>query len=252
MSLNISSSLIDGLRRVANRNGLVLTLAYLVVGAVWQVAFYSAFAAYVGQFGTPTTTVALPSVDVPLSVSAGVALLSLLVLQYLTVVAIRTFVGGHAHSIPSEYYTRNIAFVLVNSILGAVAFGVLVVFGTVLFLIPGIIAYVAFIFTMFYVPVDDTNFLSALSKSWSLTRGNWIRLFVLLAVVGISTAIVSNLLSVASSLLLGAFIGRWGSLVAGVLTLPFSLLTLGVLAEAFTRLREMQSRPSPPSSTIAD
>lgn len=227
-----------------NRNGLLLTLAYLVVGAIWQIAFYSAFATYVEQSGGPPTAVTLPSVDVPLSVSAGVALLSLLVLQYLTVVAIRTFVGGHARSIPSEYYTRNVVFVLVNSILAAVAFGALVLFGTVLLLIPGIIAYVAFIFTMFYVPVEDANFLSALSKSWSLTRGSWIRLFVLLAIVGISIGIASTGLSLATSILLGALVGRWGFLLANVLVLPLSLLTLGVLAEAFTQLRRMQSRDS--------
>jgi hypothetical protein len=243
VSLQIGSSITGGLRRVANRNGLLLVLAYLVIGTVWQVLFYSAIATWLQRTGGPMGEVSLPAVDLPLSVSAGGAVLSLLVLQYLTVVAIRTFVGGHSRSIPSEYYTRNIVFVLVNSIVGGLVFGVLVSIGTVLLVVPGIVAYVAFIFMLLYVAVDDENFVAALRDSWNLTRGNWLRLFALLVILFVGIGIVSGVLSALVSMAAGAVGGpALGTLLSGVVTLPFSLFSLGVLAEAFDALRGGRAR----------
>lgn len=238
MSLNIGSSLTGGVRRVANYNGLLLILAYVVIGVVWQIAFYSAFATLLQRSDVPMSEVALPAIEAPFSVAAGGAVLSLLLLQYLTIVAIRTFVGGHSRTIPSEYYTRNIVFVVVNSVLGAIAFGLLVVVGSVLFLVPGIIAYVAFIFTMVYLAVEDENFVAALRDSWNLSRGHWLRLFVLLCIIFVGIGVVSGVLSVLTSLFVGALGGQeLGTLASGVVALPFSLLTLGILAEAFNQLR---------------
>jgi hypothetical protein len=237
VTLNIGSSIAGGLRRIVNRNGLLLILAYVVLGTVWQVAFYSAIVESLGQSAAPVAAT-LPSIDLPLTVSVVSALVSLLLLQYLTIVAIRTFVDGHSSAIPSEYYTRNLVFVLVNSILGAIAFGVLVLVGSILLVIPGIVAYVAFIFSMFYVAAEDENFVAALRDSWSLTRGNWIRLFVLLLIVVVGISVVSGTLSALSRFAVGAVGGpALGILVSGVLALPFSILSLAILADAFTQLR---------------
>lgn len=241
MSLNIGSSLTGGFRRVANRNGLLLILAYMVLGVVWQIAFYSAFVTFLEQSGTPPADVALPSIEAPLAIAAGGAIVSLLMLQYLTIVAIRTFVGGHSRSIPSEYYTRNIVFVLVNTIIGGIVFSLLVFIGSVFLFVPGIIAYVAFIFMMIYLAVEDENFIAALRDSWNLTRGHWLRLFVLLFVLFVGISIVSGVISVLTSLVIGAVAGQaLGTLTSGVIALPFSLLTLGILAEAFNQLRDGQ------------
>lgn len=247
MALNVGSSLTGGFRRLANRNGLQLVLAYVVVGVVWQIAFYSAFVTLLRRSDVPMSEVALPAVEAPFPVAVGGAVLSLLLLQYLTVVAIRTFVGGHSRTIPSEYYTRNIAFVLVNSVLGGIAFCLLVIAGSVLFLVPGVVAYVAFIFTMLYLAVEDENFVAALRDSWALSRGHWLRLFVLLCIVFVGIGVGSGVLSVLTSLFVGAVVGEaLGTLASGVVALPFSLLTLGILAEAFNQLRASRESATEP------
>ncbi|MDB2283626.1 hypothetical protein PM030_17540 [Halorubrum ezzemoulense] len=136
MTLNIGSSLAGGISRVANRNGLLLLVAYLLIGAAWQIPFYSAVVTGLEQSGTPTGNVALPAIDAPLAVSVSAAILLLLGLQWLTIVTIRTFVGGHTQEIPSEYYTRNIVPVLLNSLVGGLIYAVLMLVGSVLFVAP--------------------------------------------------------------------------------------------------------------------
>ena len=238
MALKIGSSLTGGFSRVANRNGAVLTLAYLVLGLVWQVAFYSAFVTWLQRSNPEMTDVPLPTVDAPLAVAAVVAVLALLLLQIMAVVSIRTFVGGHTDVIPSEYYTRNIVIVLANALVGSVAYGLLVFLGSLLLVIPGIIAYVAFLFMLFYVAVEDENFVAALSDSWTLTRGNWVSLFGLLLIIFVGLSLIPGILAAVISFVVGAYAGpAISTLVSGVITLPFSLLVLGILAEAFVQLR---------------
>jgi len=241
VTLKIGSSVVGGIRRVANRNGLLLMIAYLIVGAAWQIPFYSAVVTGLEQSGTSTENVALPAIDAPLAVSVSAAILMLLGLQWLTVVTIRTFVGGHTQAIPSEYYTRNIVLVLLNSLVGGVIYAVLMFVGSVFFVIPGIIAYVAFIFMIMYVTVEDRNFVAGFRDSWNLTRGHWLRLFGLLLLVVAGIGLISGVLTAMTSLVVGAVAGEaTGILLSGVVGLPFSLLILAILAEAFTQLRESQ------------
>ncbi|MBB6646548.1 hypothetical protein H5V44_09640 [Halobellus sp. MBLA0160] len=227
-------------------------MAYVLVGAAWQVLFYSAVVAAVGQSAAPSGASALPTVGLPIAVSAGGAVITLVLLQYLTVVAIRTFVGGHARTIPTEFYTRNIPYVLVNSIVGSLAFGLLIFVGSVLFVVPGIIAYVAFIFTLLYIAAEDQSFIAAFRSSWSVTRGNWLRLFGLLVIVLVGITVVPGVLSaVASAVFTASFGPALATLASGTLTLPFSLLLLGILAEAFTQLRTAQDRSEPRTGASA-
>ncbi|WP_188877099.1 hypothetical protein [Halarchaeum nitratireducens] len=238
MSLNIGSSLTGGLRRVATRNGALIVLAYAAIGLVWQVALYSLLATQLPR-DAATEATALPSIDAPLSVVALVAVLAFVALQYLTIVAVRVFVGGDSRSIPGEYYRRNAVGAFVNTVIGGLVYGILVAIGTVLLIVPGIIAYVAFCFTIFYVIVDDENFVAALRDSWRLTRGNWLRLFVVLFILFVVVGIVGAIVSVVAAAVVTAAAGASaGTVVSGVLVLPFSIITIGVLAEAFVQLRE--------------
>ena len=252
MSLQIRSSLTGGIGRCLNRNGLLLALAYVFVGVVWQVLLYSAVVAAVGQSATPSGASALPTVDLPLAVSAGGAVVALVLLQYLTIVTIRTFVGGHTRTIPAEFYTRNIPYVLVNSIVGSLALGLVIFVGSILFVVPGIIAYVAFVFTLLYIAAEDQSFIAAFRSSWNVTRGNWLRLFGLLVIVLVGITVVPGVLSALTSAVFSTTLGpALATLASGTLTLPFSLLLLGILAEAFTQLRTTQERSEPRSGASA-
>ena len=246
MSLQIRTSLTGGIGRCVNRNGLLLALAYVFVGAAWQVLLYSAVVTAIEQSAAPSGASALPTVGLPLAASAGGAVVSLVLLQYLTIVTIRTFVGGHTRSIPTELYTRNIPYVLVNSIVGSLALGLVIFLGSILFVVPGIIAYVAFVFTLLYIAAEDQSLIAAFRSSWNVTRGNWLRLFGLLVVVFVAITVVPGVLSALTSAVFTATLGpALATLASGTLTLPFSLLVLGILAEAFTQLRTTQARSEP-------
>ena len=252
MSLQIRTSLTGGIGRCVNRNGLLLALAYVFVGAAWQVLLYSAVVTAVGQSAATSGASALPTVDLPLVVSAGGAVITLVLLQYLTIVTIRTFVGGHARTIPAEFYTRNIPYVLVNSIIGSLALGLVIFVGSILFVVPGIIAYVAFIFTLLYIAAEDQSFIAAFRSSWNVTRGHWLRLFGLLVIVLVGITIVPGVLSALTSAVFTASFGpALATLASGTLTLPFSLLLLGILAEAFAQLRTAQDRSEPRTGASA-
>jgi len=208
----------------------------------WQVLLYSAVVTAVGSSAAPTGASALPTVGLPLAASAGGAVVALVLLQYLTIVTIRTFVGGHTRTIPAAFYTRTIPSVLVNSIVGSLALGVVVFVGSILFVVPGIVAYVAFVFTLLYIAAEDQNFVAAFRCSWNVTRGNWLRLFGLLVVVLVAITVVPGVLSALTSAVFTASFGpALATLASGTLTLPFS----GILAEAFTQLRDAQARSEP-------
>lgn len=239
VALNIGSSLSGGIGRIANRNGAKIAVAYMVLGLVWQVTVYSAVVAWLRRMNGPVADVALLSLEAPFAVSAGVAVGSLVLIQYLTIVAVRTFVSGHSRSIPSAYFTRNIAFVVGNTILGGIAFSLLVLAGTMLLIVPGVVAYIAFIFFVVFLSVEDENFVTALRDSWTLTRGHWLRLIVVFAVLMFGVGIISAFVSVLATAIAGAVGGQaLGTLVGGVIGLPLTVLTLGVLAEVFNQLQD--------------
>jgi len=238
MSLQIGSTITHGLRRVANRNGLLLVVASVVLGAAWQVAFNSVMAA---SLPAEAAGQLAPVVDAPFPVLAAFAVVSFLVLPVVSVVAIRTFVAGETGSIPREFVTRRIGWVVVNLMVGGAVFGVLVTVGTVLFLIPGIIVYVALLFMAVFVAVEDENFVAAMADSWRLTRGNWIRLFVLLAIVIVPFTVAVTALSIGLTIAVGPASAA-AALVTVAISMAFSIVILGVIAEAFERLREERDR----------
>ncbi|MCF2237637.1 hypothetical protein [Halobacterium salinarum] len=232
MSLNIGSSLTGGVRRVANRNGLKLGLSYAVFAFVWQLLYYSAVADWAG-----TSVEGVPTIDAaPVLVMIG-AVVSLLALQYVAIVAVRTFVGGRTKTIPREYYTRNIVYVVINSLLGGLVFVLLVAAGTVLLIVPGVIAYTALVFTFIYIADKDESFISALRDSWTLTRGHWLDVFGLLFALSVASVICSIILSF-GVLLMGFVVSPLVLYLSfGLNVALFSLLAIGVVAEAYTQLR---------------
>ncbi|PAU84638.1 hypothetical protein CK500_03745 [Halorubrum salipaludis] len=248
MSLQIGSTVTNGLRRVANRNGLLLVLASVLVGTAWQVAFNSAMAASLppevaGQLA--------PVVDAPFPVLAAFAVVSFLVLPVVSVAAIRTFVAGETDRVPREFVTRRIGWVVANLVVGGMVLGVLVMVGTVLFVVPGIIVYVALLFMAVFVAVEDENFVAAMGDSWRLTRGNWIRLFVLILIVTVPFTVAITALSIALTIAVGPASGA-ATLVTVAISMAFSIVVLGVIAEAFERLREGDSRGEAGESGATD
>jgi len=238
MSLQIGATVANGLRRVANRNGLLLVLASIVLGAAWQVAFNSAAAAAL----PPEIAGELaPAFDAPFPVLVALAVATFLLLPVLSIAAVRTFVAGKTDRIPREFFTRRMGWVVANLAVGGVAFSVLLMVGTILLVIPGIVVYVSLLFMTVFVAVEDENFVAAMRDSWRLTRGNWLRLFGLLLVVVVPFTVVISALSAGLAIAFGPA-SAVPTLAVVALSMPFSIVILGVLAEAFLRLHDERGR----------
>ncbi|PSQ56787.1 hypothetical protein BRD22_04610 [Halobacteriales archaeon SW_8_68_21] len=238
MSLQIGATISNGLRRVANRNGLLLVLASVVLGTAWQVAFNSAVAA---ALPSEIAGELAPAVNGPLPVLVALAVATFLLLPVLSIAAVRTFVAGETDRIPREFFTRRMVWVVANLVVGGLAFSVLLMIGTLLLVIPGIVVYVSLLFMTVFVAVEDENFVAAMRDSWQLTRGSWLRLFGLLLVVIVPFTVAATALSTGLAVAFGST-SAVPTLVTVALSMPFSVVILGVLAEAFVRLRDERDR----------
>lgn len=235
VALNITRSLTGGLRRTATKNGLLLIVAYALLGIAWQVTVSSLFVQWLSSVVPASTTAGygMLTVDAPVPLLAVVGLVLLLALNYLSIVAIRVFVGGYNRSVPREVLTRNVPLAVANTIVGGLVFGLLLFAGSLL-VIPGIVVYLGFVFMTVFIAVEDENFLAALRHSWRLTRGNWLRLFFLFA--GLFAVLFAlSLVLTFGSMLVGSTAVT--TILTTVAFLPLSMVLLGVLAEAFVQLQ---------------
>jgi len=116
-----------------------------------------------------------------------------------------------------------------------------------LFLIPGIFAYVVFIFMMPYVIVEDRNFVAALKESYRLTKGDRLALFGLLLIVGAAAAVVGGIIGFIGSLALSGPVSQLPTIVIQPLA---SLYGTAIIAVAFEQLRTADGRP--PSAPSED
>ncbi|WP_058993995.1 glycerophosphoryl diester phosphodiesterase membrane domain-containing protein [Haloarcula sp. CBA1127] len=246
MALQIGSALEEAGYRLFSRTGAILLVAYFALMASFQVLFNSAIATTYARMGYGEIAAAMPlSFDIPLTVvGAGIAVSSVVSL-YLTVVSFRTFVAGARTSFPEGAFTRNVPLALVNVFVGGIVYSLLVFIGTVFLIIPGIFAYVAFIFMMPYIIVEDRNFIAALKESYRLTEGDRLALFGLLLIVGAAAAVVGGIIGFVGSLALSGPVSQLPAIVIQPLA---SLYGSAIIAVAFEQLRTADGRsPSAPS-----
>lgn len=236
MSVNITAVLKEGLRRMVQRNGLLLfgiVLALNIVSTLVQIA--------VGP-----TSLLLAGI-----ISLVIALASIVV----SIAAVRVFVNEETDRLPREYFTRNIGWVFINFLVGGIIIAIVLTIGFVLLVIPGLFLLVALIFWQIYVAVEDESFIAGFQKSWALTSGHRINLFatgvvvfLALIVAGIVLGIVGGLVGGIGGAVLATSLdtspaqagGSFGSALGGAFGGTFSaLFFLATLAEAYNQLRAL-------------
>ncbi|ELZ96681.1 hypothetical protein [Haloferax sulfurifontis] len=244
MALKIASSITGGIERVTNRTGVALLAGYTVLGLAWQLIINSIFLKYLQDSGIVneatgmevTTSGGFFGTTAPLSVLGIGAVICFLALTWYGVFAIRT-INANTNRLNSNYLTRNIGYVLANSLLGGIVLTIVISVGSILLFIPGIIAYVAFLFVPFLIAIEDRGFIDAFRESWAMTRGNWLKLFGLLIIVFIAFLVVmipsSMFLGPAITSVVGSTIGAY---VMNFVVMPLSILMLGIWIEAFNQL----------------
>jgi hypothetical protein len=236
-TLQIGSALSDGIDSLTTRGGARLVAVYVVLQVITQVAINSLFATTLAdQLPAEAMNTAYPlALDVPLAVSGVVTAIALVATILVSIVAMRALYADldevpnaqHTHRLP-----RTLAVLIVVSLITGVAIGI----GLIFLVIPGIFLAVALVFTQLAVVVEEAGVVGALKRSWSLTKGNRIRLFAL----GLIVAIVSGILSALFGLL-GVVSPAVGNLVSAAITGVMSLFGLAVLVSAYQQITDSES-----------
>jgi len=236
MALQIGSALREAGHRLLSRTGAILLVVYGVLLLGYQSLMNTLLVAAYARLGLTEVASVLPlALDVPLAVAAAGVALAMLITSYLSLVAVRTFVAGARDRFPDGATTRNVPLGVVNVVAGGVAYSLLILVGSVLLLLPGLIAYVAFLFMLPYIAVEDRNFLDALRASYRLSKGHWLRLGLLVVTVLGAAGLVGGVTGSVSALLLPVAVGQ---VLVVLVQIPVSLYTLAVIAVVFERLRE--------------
>ena len=250
MALQIGPALRSGGEKLLSRTGAILLATYTALMAALLALSNTMIVRLYERAGLTEATEAIPLVlDVPLSVAVGGYLVGTLAGAYLSIVAIRTFVAGDGGQFPSGAFTRNVPLALVNVVVGGLVYSLLIGLGTIALVVPGIIAYIAFLFMLPYVAVEDRNFVGALRASYRLSRGNWLVLFVIVVIVVSAAGLLGGVGGLVSSLLLPPAAGQ---LALAVVTAPGSLFSLAVIAAAFEQLREDERGDAAGSAPTAE
>ncbi|WP_336336451.1 hypothetical protein [Haloarcula brevis] len=246
MALQIGSALEEAGYRLFSRTGAILLGAFLALLLGFQALFNTILATVYARLGYGELGAALPlTLDIPLSLAGAGVVVGSVVSLYLTIVSFRTFVAEARDGFPDGAFTRNVPLAMVNVLVGGLVYGLLVFVGSLLLLIPGIFAYVVFIFMMPYVIVEDRNFVSALKQSYRLSEGNRLALFGLLFIVVAVAALVGGVVGLVGAL---ALPGPASQLPTVVIQPLVSLYSTAVIAVAFEQLRGTDgAAPSAPS-----
>ncbi|MFC6734027.1 MULTISPECIES: hypothetical protein [unclassified Haladaptatus] len=242
MSLDIGFTLENGLKRVVTKYGLAIAGVYALAGIVYQFLFNSLMVqVFSGELGAAFRE-SYPTFDAPVSLLVAGNLLALLLFSYLGIVTIRIVVSGKGTTIPEGTFSRRIGWVLANTLVGGIVYSIIVGIASIFLLVPGIIAYVAFLLMPVLIAVEDQSFVAALKKSWKLTRGNWLRIFVVLLIAIVALSIISGVLSFVVALVAeAAGYPTVGAVVGSIFATPLSLVVLGFLGAIYDQLSSAQA-----------
>ncbi len=247
-TLRIGSALSDGIDSLTTRGGARLVAAYVVLQVIVQVAINSLFATTLAdQLPAEAMNTAYPlALDVPLAVSGLVTVLALVATMLVSIVAMRALYAD-LDEVPNAQHTRRLPRTLAVLILVSLITGVAIGIGFVFLVIPGIFLAVALVFTQLAVVVEEAGVVEAMKRSWSLTKGNRIRLFALGLIVAVVSGIVGALFG-----LLGVVSPAVGNLVSAAMTGVASLFGLAVLVSAYQQITDVESATTQNVADLAD
>lgn len=227
MALRIGRVVSEGISLAISRNGAVLSVLFFLAESLGVLLVVSVGTMYVpvdaGTGVTPGSEIAAGG-ELPALTAAGASLLAgvftSVITTPLSIVAIRTFVGGRTDTIPDEYVFDRIGRATFSGIAASFLQAALVfavVFGTVLALFLGLFAVgdlgvpdhlslaalllvvlavtvggavllvtvmVHFLFLLHEISVRDRGVVGAFRGSWDTVRGNRLRVAGLAVVLG--------------------------------------------------------------------
>lgn len=233
MTVNVERSLKEGFRRTLSRNGLLLIVAWALVGSLSILAYNSWYASLFTSLPTQPMLIG-PTLDIS-PLFAGVATVVLYLVSFVVMAgALRTFVTDERRALPTSYFTRNLGWMLVNLIVGYVLFFIVLWIGFILLIVPAIFLLVSLFFWFVIVVLEDRNFYDAFRGSWALAKGNrWSLLGVGLAVTVVGWVLMG--IPIVLSFALSPWVA-WVPL--GVSVSVFGIFSTATAARVYVQLTE--------------
>jgi hypothetical protein len=233
MALHLTDAVADGARRVFTRTGAVMFAVLVAQQALLVTSINTVLAAELPPAATDTIGLTLP---VSGTVALGLAAASVLLGAVHLVAVSRAFARPRAElsSFPTSLWTRRIGRASLTTLVSGTVASVAVTLGLPFLLVPGLFFAVCFAFVVFAVGVEDRGVVGALRRSWALSRGNRLRLGVIVlaaGVGGVAVGLVPSVLQLAGAA--GA-----SDVAAVLLNGSLFVLVYGVLAAAYRQLTD--------------
>lgn len=246
MSLDVTGALREGAVRTASRNGATLVAATAVVALAGAVAAHALRAALPPPFGAAVAATGLfglvagsglgsLAVPLPPSLAAVVWVTAVVVGESVRVVALRTFAGEPAPTIPMSASRDRLGPATLHSLLADAAARLAVAAGLVLLVVPGLVLAVGLAFVRASVAVEDRGPVAAVVRSWRLTADDRLATLGLVAAV-VAAGLGAAALAVGARLALGGVSPALGALVAVVVASAGLVFGVAAVARAFVQL----------------
>lgn len=204
MELSISRAFRNGFSHAFSKNGvalMALAMVFMSFSRVMTSVFFTKLLGRENFLATGSLMAQLASL--PTAVLGIVSCIALILLGGFAVVAIRTLTHDVKHMIPLEFIERNLLRSTINLIVGGLIVWILLVFGLIFLIIPGLFIASLLLYFQFYVAVEDENFIDSLRKSISLTSGNRFKSFGLVTFVFITIIVFQALVTIIIALAFG-------------------------------------------------
>lgn len=259
MSLDIRQALQSGVDRATKRNGLMvlgLLFGLRLVNAVVGDSFAERFLIDVVEYqeiladlraqadqpiqdpladGSPFALL-----DLPVELLGALVLALFVVGLVVDIGVVRTFVSDETRALPVENFTRRLGRTVLRLLLGTILYGLAVIVGLVLFIVPGIYIAVALFFFNYEIVVADKGVLDSFSGSLDLTADNRLPLFLLGLIFAVLGFVVS---SVAGTALPAGTVP--GAIARMGVDAAVSVLGIAVAAQAYNQLRTTRHENRP-------
>ena len=237
MSLRLGRAFADGIRRVLTRTGGTLLVSLLVLQLLIQTSVNTAI---LGVF-PPEATAQLDgplglTLPIPAAAAAALLVVALLLNGAFFVALARGLTRpiDELGSFPESLYTRRIGRATLSLVGGGLVVGITVPIGFGLLIIPGIFLAVCFLFVPFEIGVGDERAGAALKRSWGRSRGNRLRLTVLVVLAGV----IGGVIGVVGAVFDVARAAVVGDVLTNLLSTVLFVGLYGIIADAYVQLRD--------------
>jgi len=242
MTLQLGRAISDGIKRVLTPTGGVLLVGFLTLQLLTQASINTAVISFfpAGPAGEIEAALGM-TLPVSGTAAAGLFVGAVILSSAYFVILSRALTRPteELSSFPSDLYTRRMGRATLSLFVGGLIVGPAIMIGFVLLFLPGIFLAVGFLFFTFAVGVEDRGIVSGLKQSWGLSRGNRLKLAVLVilaGVIGFISGIVGTLFDITNAAIVG-------ELIVNALNSILFVLLYGIIAAAYLQVQTQDDSP---------